>query len=310
MKSILKPLMLIVVASFLFASCDEKMKELKDQVDKFNKECPISLGETLTLNSAMLDDKTVEMKFTANETFASISALNNHKEEVKEIMVMSLSKESSKILVDKIIEAGANLRTVVVGGQSGMRASFEVTADELKSAKEKFSNMTEGQKLIASNVLGMKIKLPVRIDDMTTMTGLSITQSALIYKYEINDREMGNDIGQVGSWMKVITMSQMSSQITQSGFVGERNRQFYQALIDCGQGVKAEYYEVNTGGRTSFEISVSEMKDILSGEYQKNAPTMKDWENLGNALEEFANNYDLDSVDSTEVVDVPETSVW
>ena len=142
MKGMIKSLMLVIIASFLFASCDEKMKELKEQVDKFNKECPISLGETMTLNSAMLDDKTVEMKFTTNEAIASISALNNHKEEVKEIMVMSLSKETSKILVDKIIEAGANLRTIVVGGQSGMRATFEVTADELKSAKEKFYNMT------------------------------------------------------------------------------------------------------------------------------------------------------------------------
>ena len=303
MKGMIKSLMLVIMASFLFASCDEKMKELKEQVDKFNKECPISLGETMTLNSAMLDDKTVEMKFTTNEAIASISALNNHKEEVKEIMVMSLSKETSKILVDKIIEAGANLRTIVVGGQSGMRATFEVTADELKSAKEKFSNMTEGQKLIASNVLGMKIKLPVKLDDITTMTGLSITQSALIYKYEINDREMGNDIGQIGSWMKVITMSQMSSQISQGGYIGEKNRQFYQALIDCGQSVKAEYYEVNTGGRTSFEISVSEMKDILSGEYQKNAPTMKDWENFGKALEEFANAYDADSVMAVDSVE-------
>ena len=64
MKGMIKSLMLVIIASFLFASCDEKMKELKEQVDKFNKECPISLGETMTLNSAMLDDKTVEMKFT------------------------------------------------------------------------------------------------------------------------------------------------------------------------------------------------------------------------------------------------------
>ena len=234
MKRMVKLMVLMMIASVLFTSCDEKMKDLKEQVDKFNKECPISLGEVMTLNSAMLDENTVEMKYIANETISSISALNNHKEEVKEILVMSLSKETSKVLVDKIIEAGANLRTVVVGGQSGMRASFEVTADDLKRAKEKFSNMTEGQKLIASNVLGMKLKLPVKIDDITTMTGLSITPSALVYKYEINDRETGNDIGQIGGLMKSITKSQMSSQITQGGYVGERNRQFFQALIDCG----------------------------------------------------------------------------
>lgn len=297
MKRIISSLVLIAIASVMFTSCDQKKKELKEQVDKFNKACPMSLGDIMTLNSAMLeDDNTVEMKFTANEALASISVLNNHKEDAIEIMSMSLTKETSKILVDKIIDAGANLRTVIVGGQSGMRASFEVTADDLKRAKEKFSNMTEGQKLIASNVLGMKLKLPVRIDDITTMTGLSITSSALVYKYEINDREIGSDIKPFSGIMKNITMSQMSAQISQSGFVGERNRQFFQALVDCGQGVKADYYEKNTGARTSFDISVSEIKDILSGKYQRNAPTMEDWNNLGKAVEELERVFEEDSL--------------
>ena len=297
MKGMIKSLVLIIIASVLFTSCDQKKRELKEQVDKFNKACPMSLGDIMTLNSAMLEeDNTVEMKFTANEALASISALNNHKEDAIEIMSMSLTKETSKILVDKIIDAGANLRTVIIGGQSGMRASFEVTADDLKRAKEKFSNMTEGQKLIASNVLGMKLKLPLRIDDITTMTGLSITSSSLVYKYEINDREIGSDIKPFSGIMKNITMSQMSAQISQSGFVGERNRQFFQALVDCGQGVKAEYYEKNTGARASFDISVSEIKDILSGKYQKNAPTMEDWNNLGKAVEELERVFEEDSL--------------
>ena len=301
MKRMNKSLVLIAIASVMFTSCDQKKKELKEQVDKFNKACPMSLGDIMTLNSAILeDDNTVEMKFTANEALASITALNNHKEDALEIMSMSLTKETSKVLVDKIINAGANLRTVIVGGQSGMRAVFEVTADDLEKAKEKYSNMTEGQKLITSNVLGMKLKLPVRIDDITTMTGLSITSSALVYKYEINDSEIGSDIKQFSGLMKNITMSQMSAQIAQSGFVGERNKQFFQALVDCGQGVKAEYYERNTGARTSFDISVPEIKDIISGKYQKNAPTMEDWNNLGKAVEELERIFEEDSVEYEE----------
>ena len=297
MKGMIKSLVLIIISSVLFTSCDQKKRELKEQVDKFNKACPMSLGDIMTLNSAMLEeDNTVEMKFTANEALASISALNNHKEDAIEIMSMSLTKETSKILVDKIIDAGANLRIVIIGGQSGLRAYFEVTADDLKRAKEKFSNMTEGQKLIASNVLGMKLKLPLRIDDITTMTGLSITSSSLVYNYEINDREIGSDIKPFSGIMKNITMSQMSAQISQSGFVGERNRQFFQALVDCDQGVKAEYYEKNTGARASFDISVSEIKDILSGKYQKNAPTMEDWNNLGKAVEELERVFEEDSL--------------
>lgn len=284
--------MVIAVFILLLSSCDKQKKELKEQVYKFNKTCPISLDDIMTLNSIMFDENVVEMKITANENVTSISALNNHKEEVKEIMTMSLSKETSKVLVDKIIDAGANIRLVIVGGQSNMRAEFELTANDLQNAKERFSNMTEGQKLIASNVLGMKIKLPLMIDDITKLVGLSLTADALAYKYEINDSETGQDMNSAISFMKYITLSQMAQTIN-NGIMGERFKQFYQALVDCKQGIECEYHELQTANKASFRISTDEIQEVLSGKWD-NQLSAKEWENLGNALEEYANDYDSD----------------
>ncbi len=295
MKKLLKSLMLMSLVAIMLTSCDQKTKKLKEQVDKFNKACPLPFGDIMTLNSVILDDNTVEMKVIANEGFASISALNSHKDDVIEILSMSLSKETSKALVDKIIDAGANLKTTIVGGQSGSRAEFELTANDLKVAKEKFANMTEGQKLIASNVLGMKIKLPVVIDDITKLVGLSLTSDALIYKYEVNDSETGKDIDSATSFMKYITLSQMANSV-KGGMVGERNRQFYQALIDHNQGIECEYHELQFGKKTSFRISTEEIKEVLNGKWDSQL-SAKDWENLGNALENFANTYDTDSIE-------------
>lgn len=307
MKEKLTFLMLMIMASALFSSCDQKMKELKEQVDKFNKACPMSFGDIMTLNSTMLDNNVVEMKLTANETVASISALNNHQEEAKEILTMSLSKETSNVLVDKIINADANLRIIIVGGQSNMRAEFELTANDLQRAREKFSNMTEGQKLVASNVLGMKIKLPLMIDDITKLVGLSLTPDALVYKYEINDSETGQNLDSAMSFMKYITLSQMAQTI-KNGMLGERNKQFYQALIDCSQGIECEYHELQTAKRATFRISTDEIKEVFNGKWD-NQLSAKDWENLGNALEEFANAYGGDSI--AEVVDsVAEDYIW
>jgi len=307
MKEKLTFLMLMIMASALFSSCDQKMKELKEQVDKFNKACPMSFGDIMTLNSTMLDNNVVEMKLTANETVASISALNNHQEEAKEILTMSLSKETSNVLVDKIINADANLRIIIVGGQSNMRAEFELTANDLQRAREKFSNMTEGQKLVASNVLGMKIKLPLMIDDITKLVGLSLTPDALVYKYEINDGETGQNLDSAMSFMKNITLSQMAQTI-KNGMLGERNKQFYQALIDCSQGIECEYHELQTAKRATFRISTDEIKEVFNGKWD-NQLSAKDWENLGNALEEFANAYGGDSI--AEVVDsVAEDYIW
>lgn len=299
--------MLIVFASMLFTSCDEKKKELREQVDKFNKACPVSLGDLMTMNSVMYDGNSVEMKLTANESIASISALDNHKEEVKEISCISLSKESSGALVDKIIEAGANLKIIVIGGQSNTRTEVELSANDLKIAKEKYSNMTDGQKLVASNVLGVKIKLPVMMDDMTKLVGLSLTADALVYKFEINDAETGQNIDSAISFVKYVTLSQMANSL-KGGLIGERNRAFYQALIDCNQGVEHEYHELQTGKRAIFRISTDEIREVLNGKWD-NQPSAKDWENFGNALEELEG---VEGVDSVAVIDDVEdyTYTW
>lgn len=304
MKRMIKSLMLIVVASVLFTSCDQKKKELKEFLNQANKECPIALGNGMAITSVALgDDDAVEMKFTVNETIASVSALNNHKEEALETMTMALTKGSSLTVVNKIIDAGVDLRLVFVDEKSGQRATINASVDDLKKAKEKFSNMTDDQKTIVSNVLGMKIKLPFRANEITTLTGLSITSSALVYKFEINDRETGSVLEQTVSLMKHITMSQLSAQIDYGSFLGEHKKDFLKALVNCGQWIKMEYYEINTGARASFEISVSEINDILSGKYQKNALTMEDWNSLGNTLEELDNALDELEYDSVEVYD-------
>ena len=311
MKKLMKPLLLIVMATAMFASCDQKMKELQELVVKFNKECPISFGDMVTLNSVMLDNNDVEMKFIANETIAAISVYNNHKEEVKEILTMELSKESSRTLVDQIIDAGANVKFIIVGGQSGMRSEFLITNNDLSVAQERFANMTDKQKLIASNVLGTKIKLPVRLDEITTLVGLSLTEKTLIYKMEINDREVGQNMDFSMSFLKSIVLSQIA-QSKNNGIVGDRNRQFYQALVDCHQDVKYEYRELQTGKSTSFIISIDEIKAALNGRMD-NLPTEQDWEEFGEALEDFFEDfedYDSNYYDVEEIVDSALADDW
>ena len=306
MKGMIKSLVLVIMTSVLFVSCDEQKKELKSLVEKMNSECPLPLGDIGSVNSIMFDGEVVEMKFTSNESFAPVSSLSNHQQELKEMLGMSLSKGSSDKLVEKIIAAGVNFRTVFVGMQSGEKIVLEVTPDELKTYAEKYSNMTDQQKLIVTMYIGTKVKLPVSIDNMTKLVGLSLTSDALKYKFEVNDAEAGQNLESSISFMKYITLSQMANSL-RGGMMGERNRQFYQALIDCNQGAEYEYHELQTGKRMSFRISIDEIREVLNGKWD-NQPSAKDWENLGNVLEQYADSYDVDSI---EVVDsVAEDYTW
>lgn len=271
-----------------FTSCNQNMQELKEQVDKFNKTCPLSFGDVFTINSVSLDKDAVDMKFSINETNTPVSLLNNHKEELKETLSLALTKENSENLVDKTIAAKVNLRITIVGVQTGERVMFEYTPTELTTARFKYSLMTEDQKLLASRIFSFKIRLPIQVDDITTLKDLSLTSDFLVYKYEINDIETGHELKTAVSFMKMFTMSQMSSQIAGKDFLANAvNKQFYQALINCNQGIKCDYYERRTRNTASFEISVSEIKDVLSGKWQKDAPTMEDWENFADAVDKL-----------------------
>ena len=301
MKGMIKSLVLVIMTSVLFASCDEQKKELKSLVEKMNSECPLPLGDIGSVNSITFDGEVVEMKFTSNESFAPVSSLSNHQQELKEMLGMSFSKGSNDKLVEKIISAGVNFRSVFVGMQTGEKIVLEVTPNDLKTYAEKYSNMTDQQKLIVTMYIGTKVKLPVAIDNMTKLVGLSLTSDALKYKFEVNDAETGQNMDSSISFMKYITLSQMANSL-KGGMMGERNRQFYQALIDCNQGAEYEYHELQTGKRMSFRISTDEIREVLNGKWD-NQPSAKEWENLGNALEEFANAYADDSTYVEDVVD-------
>ena len=289
LKSLFGLLMLFVMASFLFTSCDQQKKELNEVVDKMNNDCPLPLGDIGSINSVTFDGETVEMKFTSNETLAPISSLTNHQEEVKEMMGMSLTEDASEKLIDLIIATGVNFRSVFVGTQTRQRAEFSMTADEFKDAKEKYSNMNDQQKLILILYIGTKIKLPVAIDEITKLVGLSLTSDALKYKFEVNDAETGQTMESAISFMKYVTLTQIANSLKE-GLIGDRNKRFYQALVDCNQGVEYEYHELQTGKRKTFRISTDEIKEVLNGRWD-NQLSAQDWENLGNALEEFEQSY-------------------
>ena len=199
-----------------------------------------------------------------------------------------------------------NFRSVFVGMQTGEKIVLEVTPNDLKTYAEKYSNMTDQQKLIVTMYIGTKVKLPVAVDNTTKLVGLSLTSDALKYKFEVNDAETGQNLESSISFMKYITLSQMANSL-KGGMMGERNRQFYQALIDCNQGAEYEYHELQTGKKASFRISTDEIREVLNGKWD-NQSSAQEWENLGNALEQYADSYDVDSID---VVDsVAEDYTW
>ena len=288
--------MMAMVVAIMFISCEwseEKVSLLKscgkDQemvelVKKYNAECPIAFGEIGTVNSVSYEDNSLVIKISIHGIAGSVSAFQRNKEETQEMICMSLSKDSNKRLTKKLIEADIDLK-VLFSDTTGKRTSFKITAKEMKKAQERFSNMSEEEKIIVNGVFGTKINLPLQIDNIIILTDLSITAKNIVYNYDIDDLETERELRESVNFMKVLTISQISHSI-KNGYEGNLNRQFYKALVKCHQGMMVKYHGVNTGKNANFNISVSEIRDILNGEYD-DLPTMEEWEDFADALDDL-----------------------
>ena len=275
-------------------SCDENKDLLKDHIEKLNKECPTSIGDILTINSASYAKDLVEMEFIFNENYVSLSTFSSHKEEFKELLEISLSKNNN--ILHQMVRAKAGFKGVISGGQSGMKTSILITLAELTDALNKIFLMNDSKKTIALTVLSTKMNLPLSVDKSSTLIDLSTSSEGVTYIYEINDIEVGKNMNSniFKSLMKNITMSQIAQGL-QRGQASTRNRQFYQALVNNNDGIIFKYYERNTRNETSFNITSTEISDILTGKYQQNALSTEEWYEFGNALEELERIYGNDS---------------
>ena len=271
-------LMLLFIS--ILTSCNLKRQKLEEQVKKYNTACPIPLGGAMTLNSIVFEDDTVTMKITADDRFISIDALKSHEEDAKEILGLGVSKGTSVEFIDLMIESNTVFNPVFINNKSGTRASLKITPIELKRTKEKFQNLNDGQKTILSNVLGLQLRLPIQIDDITTLKNLVLTENSIRYEFELNDKELGDMLESTDWFLKKTITSEMNTNVT-SNSLSKMYREFYKALVDNHHDMKLEYREVNTGKYTTFVITTSEIQDILNGDYKDKGLTIEDMERLG-----------------------------
>ena len=271
-------LMLLFIS--ILTSCNPKRQKLEEQVKKYNTACPIPLGGFMTLNSIVFEDDTVTMKITADDRFISIDALKSHEEDAKEILGLGVSKGTSVEFIDLMIESNTVFNPVFINNKSGTRASLKITPIELKRTKEKFQDLNDGQKTILSNVLGIQLRLPMQIDDITTLKNLVLTENSIRYEFELNDKELGDMLESTNWFLKKTITSEMNTNVT-SNSLSKMYREFYKALVDNHHDMKLEYREVNTGKYTTFVITTSEIQDILNGDYKDKGLTIEDMERLG-----------------------------
>ena len=147
------------------------------------------------------------------------------------------------------------------------------------------SYKNEKQEFIESVVSDLKKMLPISDANSTNLVEINMTTNTITYKYEVNDVEFGQNLDSSLSFLKYFSLSHIAHSLK-----NEKNRQYYQALVDCNYGVEIEYHELNTAKRAVFRISKSEIQDVLNGKFD-DQPTAEEWEKL------------IDDLDALDVYD-------
>lgn len=174
---------------------------------------------------------------------------------------------------------------VSCGKQNTRQSAEEYVVEEMSKPFEDNSNLNDKKKFIKSIVSIIESRLPLAVDHATTLVEVNLTANTLTYKYEINDFEFSQNIDSSISFLKYITLSQISNNI-KDGIQGENNKEFYQALADCNYGIESEYHELSTGKRAVFRISANEIREVLNGKYD-NQPTPEEWDELSDAIDQL-----------------------
>ena len=121
----------LLLASFVFNSCDSSKTELQTNIEAANKECPMDLGMFGEISSMEFDEDADEVIMTmtiSKDMPLKISALNKLKNTLKRAMLGNWAKSDSGIeLMKEIAKADyENKDVTTTDGQRSLTLAKEI----------------------------------------------------------------------------------------------------------------------------------------------------------------------------------------
>jgi hypothetical protein len=245
-------LLLLVVSS-----CQQA--KLKAAIAVANKECPISMGQTGDITSIRYEGDKVEYTLSVNEKFINIKMLLEHSAQTKASLKTLFQNPQGDVkeLLNLVVACNSNLVFTYVGRTSGEKASFLLTTSEIKELldqkmTDKESNLAKLKQIVESPT----VQLPMKVDAVTTLVHLSLSDSDVVYLYQIDEAALP---------MKTLRSKgeQIKEKSAQALLNDSGTRTMVELCVACGKGIRYRYVGDKSGEKYEFRLTPEELEQSV-----------------------------------------------
>ncbi|MDR0961177.1 MAG: hypothetical protein LBM62_01255 [Mediterranea sp.] len=256
---------IVVFAAVSFVSLwnkYERIKTLKNGVEMVNKKCPIDVGVAGKIIAVNYADKNVELIFVINDLFTDIQAMRDQPDLVKnKLKVMYQNPEDGfREMLQLIAEIDGSMTCTYIGQTSGEKTNVVFTRDDVRSLLKQKAPIENSLAQLTQMIEDPFARFPIKVDDVTTMTHMFLSDSAVVYQYEIYEAGMAmtfaDFIADYGEAMKESTAQSLLSDPS--------SRILITLCVDCDRGIHYRYTGDVSGMKYEFRFTPEELKSFIT----------------------------------------------
>lgn len=255
MKKLLTILSLAAIVIMAAGCQSEKVNKLKLALEEANKQCPVDMGEFGQMSSIEFDDDAMEVQFhcAVNEDAISIDELNN--ETARDQLKLIFSRDKTKKMLDRMIEAEVGLSAIYKGRVSGETAKVTLSLADLKEIKDNTMSENEINRQLLKNMLAQEqTQYPMNLG-----TGMDVVKSYDDGDYLVYDICIDEDMPDCVLYKDAVETGEAKANISTS-FADPMIKRIFKIIVPLEKGLKYHYY----GSKTGESFYVTYTPDELS----------------------------------------------
>lgn len=244
----------MMISLLLVSSCNgPKRTELALELEKANKQCPMSMGTLGSIDSLTLDEEenAVKIVMSVNDEYVSLDSYAANPDLSAKNVLLGFSRGDARKVVKQVADAGVGMWVVFKSMQTGQTVDVKLSPEQIKSITEnKDKDKNVSRDLVATQVEMENTRCPYQVDEETLCRKVELKGDRVVYYMEVNEADIDMDV-----------LAEAYDELRKS--IGQELRSFNRSVLkayrEAGIGVKYHFYGDKTGKVLEVDFPADEL---------------------------------------------------
>ena len=245
----------LVALLFFGINAQAQDDEIREALKEMNQECPMDMGEGMTLSSFEFDgfNLIVNIKYDDDANGEIIQAINDNSGMMKEFLLSSMVTEPEMSeLVYTMKEVGIGLSVVFKGTNSRKKTVLSFSANEMekamKSLQESGNKHGSAERELDAALLMANAFFPMQVSEVYVINGIVLEGEIVMVVMTIDDSEMYESMCLVGD-------STLRESVSDTSF-----KEMLEICKEYKKGIGMRYNKANSTEYCTFSIPYKDLK--------------------------------------------------